>query len=178
MSEGEALGAEAEERLADIVELQPTKNADLQDRWGMESGSEVHSYLEDELKEYYYRDEDSLICATPEAVELVGGDASGMTVSVTPFQSAVIDVLADHDERSESVVSVLHKLEGKEDGEGAAGANAADADERVPDDVDADAVRSALRRLADRGIVEVVQRTVPTFKLAVAREEVAITVEE
>jgi len=165
MSEGEALGAEAEERLADIVELQPTKNADLQDRWGMESGSEVHSYLENELKEYYYRNEDSLICATPEAVELLGGDASGMSVSVTPFQSAVIDVLADHDERSESVVSVLHKLEEKED-------------ERVPDDVDADAVRSALRRLADRGIVEVVQRTVPTFKLAVARDEVAITVEE
>ncbi len=165
MSEGDALGAEAEERLADIVELQPTKNADLQERWEMESGSEVHQYLEEELKDYYYRNEDSLICATPEAVELVGGDASGMTVSVTPFQSAVIDVLVGHDERSESVVSVLHKLEAK-------------SDERVPDDVDADAVRSALRRLADRGIVEVVQRTVPTFKLAVAREELAITVED
>ncbi|MFB6175675.1 MAG: DUF5797 family protein, partial [Halobaculum sp.] len=27
-----------------------------------------------ELKEYYYRNDDSLICATPDAVELVGGD--------------------------------------------------------------------------------------------------------
>jgi uncharacterized protein (DUF2249 family) len=165
MSDAETLDAATKERLADIVELQPTKNADLQERWGMESGSEVHQYLEGELKQYYYRNDDSLICATPEAVELVGGDASGVTVSVTPFQSAVIGVLAGPEERAESVVSVLHKLR---DGER----------ERVPEDVDADDVRSALRRLADRGVVEVVQKTVPTFKLSVGREELAITVED
>jgi len=66
-----ALSDEARERLADIVELQPTKNSELQDRWGMDSGSDVHQYLENELKEYYYRNEDSLICATPEAVEVM-----------------------------------------------------------------------------------------------------------
>ena len=57
-------------RLADVVELQPTKNSELQERWGVDSGSEVHQYLEGHLKEYYYRDDDSLIRSTPEAVEL------------------------------------------------------------------------------------------------------------
>jgi len=165
MSDGD-LSETARERLADIVELHPTKNSELQERWGVESGSEVHSYLESELKEYYYRNEDSLICATPAAVELVGGDTTGMTVSVTPFQNAVIEVLVGPDERAESVVSVLHKLR--------------DADGLGVDteEADADAVRSALRRLADRGIVDVVQRVVPTFKLAVERDELAITVED
>jgi hypothetical protein len=160
--DGHRLGEEARERLADVVELQPTKNADLQERWGMDSGSEVHGYLESELKAYYYRNEQSLICATPEAVELVGGDATGMSVTVTPFQAAVLDVLAGPDERAESVVSVLHKL--REEG-------------REPED-GADAVRSALRRLADRGLVEVVERTVPTFKLALARADLDVAVED
>lgn len=158
--DGQRLGEEARERLADVVELQPTKNAALQERWGMDSGSEVHGYLESELKKYYYRNEESLICATPEAVELVGGDASGMSVTVTPFQAAVLEVLAGPEERAESVVSVLHKLR--------------DAGR----DTDADAVRSALRRLADRGLVEVVERTVPTFKLALARADLDVAVED
>jgi hypothetical protein len=60
------LSEDALDRLADVVELQPTKNAELQQRWGMESGGEVHRFLEDELREYYYRDEDSRIRATAE----------------------------------------------------------------------------------------------------------------
>jgi len=158
---GQRLGEEARERLADVVELQPTKNADLQERWGLDGGSEVHGYLESELKEYYYRNEDSLICATPEAVELVGGDASGLTVTVTPFQAAILGVLVDPEERAESVVSVLHKL--REEG-------------CDPDD-GADAVRSALRRLTDRGLVDVVERTVPTFRLALARTDLDVDVD-
>jgi hypothetical protein len=43
------LTEEARSRLADIVELQPTKNKVLQDRWELSSGSEVHQYLETEL---------------------------------------------------------------------------------------------------------------------------------
>ncbi|QGA83378.1 MULTISPECIES: DUF5797 family protein [unclassified Halomicrobium] len=152
-----ALSEEARDRLADIVELQPTKNADLQDRWGMDSGSEVHQYLENELKEYYYRDESSLICATPEAVEVVGGDpADGQQVTVTELQQAVIDCLAGPDEESQSVVSVLHDL--REAGH----------------DPEVDDVRSALRSLADKGIVETVQKTVPTFRLAVGRDQIDV----
>ena len=148
-----ALSEEARDRLADIVELQPTKNADLQERWGMDSGSEVHQYLEGELKEYYYRDESSLICATPEAVEVVGADPEdGQQVVVTDLQQAVIDCLAGPDEESQSVVSVLHDLR--------------DAGHDPP----VDDVRSALRSLADKGIVETVQKTVPTFRLAVERD--------
>ena len=147
------LSEEARERLADVVELQPTKNGDLQERWDMDSGSDVHQYLESELKDYYYRNEDSLICATPDAVELVGGpDADEQTIAVTPLQSSILEVLAGPDDDGQSVVSVLHDLRD------------AGHDSTVDD------VRSALRSLADKGIVDVVQKTVPTFRLAVERD--------
>ena len=152
------LSKEATSRLADIVTLQPTKNGELQDRWGLESGSEVHSYLESELKEYYYRDEDSLIRATPEAAELVGIDLDDDVVGVPPLQAEIIDTLAGPDEEPQSVVSVLHALE----------------DDGVETDVDS--VRSALRGLADKGIVKIVRKTVPTFRLAVEREAIDIEV--
>ena len=77
------LSEEARERLADIVELQPTKNGELQERWDMDSGSEVHQYLESELKEYYYRNDNSLICATPEATTLIDGEDSERIQTVT-----------------------------------------------------------------------------------------------
>jgi len=37
------LSEEARSRLADIVSMQPTKNGDLQDRWGLDGGSEATS---------------------------------------------------------------------------------------------------------------------------------------
>ncbi len=161
------LSDEARERLADVVELQPTKNAELQERWGVESGSEVHSYLEDELGEYYYRDDNSLIRATAEAADLVdvepGVEAvEGKTpdvIRVPELQSQVFEVLAGPDERSESVVSVLHKL-------------------RETFDVDpgTEQVRSALQSLRRKDVVEVEYRTVPTFRLAVERDEVDVEV--
>jgi hypothetical protein len=58
------LSEEARDRLADVVELQPTKNSELQDRWELDSGSDVHQYLESELSDYYYRDDNSLIRAS------------------------------------------------------------------------------------------------------------------
>lgn len=151
------LSKEATSRLADIVTLQPTKNGELQDRWGLESGSEVHSYLESELKEYYYRDEDSLIRATPEAADLVGIELDDV-VGVSPLQAEAIDALAGPEEDPQSVVSVLHDLE----------------DRGVETDVDS--VRSALRGLADKGIVEVVRKTVPTFRLAIERSSIDVEV--
>ena len=156
------LSEEAKERLADIVANQPTKNGELQELWGMDSGSEVHQYLESELKEYYYRDENSLICATPEATALVDGEDSErvQTMTVSPLQATIIEVLAGPDEEPQRVVATLQDVR-------AAG-----------EDPEVDDVRSALRSLADMGIVEVVQKTVPTFRLAVEREAVDVEVRE
>src|SRR6056297_4360592 len=135
-----SLSEEARERLADVVQFQPTKNSELQDRWGLESGSEVHQYLETELSEYYYRDDNSLIRATPEAADLVDvepgiendpdSDAAPSKVSVTPLQETILSVVPGPDERSASVVSVLQAV--RETGEA---------------DPDVDAVRSGLSRL-------------------------------
>jgi len=160
------LSAEERERLADVVRLQPTKNKELQERWGMESGSEVHSYLEDHLSDYYYRNENSYICATPEAAELTGvdpgveGDEDGIEVIRVPeLEAQVFEVVAGPDERSESVVSVLQKVR-----------EAFDADPEV------DAVREALQSLRRKGVVEVEYRTVPTFRLGVDRDDVQVEV--
>jgi hypothetical protein len=151
------LSAEARERLADVVALQPTKNGELQSRWGLNSGSEVHQYLESELKDYYYRDEDSLIRATPEAVALVDGeDAGTVSVRVTPVQERVIAAVPGPEDEPASVVATLHALRD------------AGTDPAVDD------VRSALRSLTEKGVVERVQKTVPTYRLAVARNQVAV----
>jgi hypothetical protein len=154
------LSEEARERLEEIVALQPTKNAELQDRWGLDSGSDVHQYLESELKEYYYRNEDSLICATEEANALVGAEdetEDGKRIVRLPaLQAAILDVIAGPEDDPQSVVSVLHALQ------------------ETGDDPDIDDVRSALRSLSDKGLCERVKRTVPTFRLAVAREDLAV----
>ncbi|MFC7166541.1 DUF5797 family protein [Halospeciosus flavus] len=157
------LGAEARERLADIVELQPTKNSALQERWDVESGSEVHQYLESELRDYYYRDENSLIRATAAGVALVRGEEVGetMTIHMSDLEEQVFAVAAGPDERSESVVSVLHKLH-----------------EEFGIDPESKAVRQALNSLERKGVVEVVYRTVPTFKLAVDRDRVEVADDE
>jgi hypothetical protein len=160
------LSEEAAERLADIVRLQPTKNKELQERWGLDSGSEVHQYLETELKEYYYRDDNSLIRATAEAADLVdvepgvesddGTDVPSI-VRVPELEARVFEVVAGPDEQSMSVVRVLHALR-----------------ERTALDPDVDAVRQALQSLRRKGVVEVVYRTVPTFRRAVAAADVTV----
>jgi hypothetical protein len=154
------LSEEATARLADLVTLQPTKNSELQEQWGLESGSEVHQYLESELKEYYYRDEDSLIRATPEAANLVGIELDDDIVQVPALQAEIIETLAGPDDEPQSVVSVLHDLQ-------------VDGIKASVDDV-----RSALRGLEDKGIVAVVQKTVPTFRLAIDRDEIEVEVLE
>lgn len=67
----DTLSGREKERVVDLVRLQPTKNAELQDQWGLASGSDVHQYLESQLKEYYYRDDDGYIRATDAAEEFV-----------------------------------------------------------------------------------------------------------
>ena len=152
------LPEEPRERLADIVALQPTKNGELQERWGFNSGSEVHGYLESELDEYYYRNADSLICATPEAEALLGdGNVSDTrTVSGSPLERQVIAALPGPDEEPQSVVATLHDIQATDH------------------DPDVDAVRSSLHALVDRGLVERTQRVVPTFRLALDPDRIDI----
>jgi len=172
---------EERERLADVVRLQPTKNAELGAEWGLDDGSAVHGYLESHLSDYYYRDDDSLIRATDEAADLVdiepgiepgtdggpGSDAGGGNggvpdvIRVPEPQARIVGVLAGPDERSQSVVSVLHDLRDAYD-----------------IDPEPEAVRKALRALSRAGAVEVVQRTVPTFRLAAARDRFRVEVAE
>lgn len=152
-----SLSEEARERLADIVELQPTKNAELQERWGLDSGSEVHQYLENELGEYYYRDENSLICATPKAERLVGGGTEQdgpRAVTGPPLHREILEILPGPDDEPQSVVATLHDV--REYGE---------------TDPDVDDVRSALHTLTDKGLVERVRKSVPTFRLTLERDE-------
>ncbi|MFB6071856.1 MAG: DUF5797 family protein [Halobacterium sp.] len=160
------LSEEDRERLADVVELQPTKNGELQERWGMESGSEVHQYLEETLRDYYYRDEDSMIRATTEAAALVGAapeDGEAPAVHMSDTERKVFAVIAGPDERAESVVSVLHAVR--------------DAFPEASDLASGD-VRRALQTLKRKGIVEVEHRTVPTYRLAVPRDEVNVESDE
>ncbi|MFB6095155.1 MAG: DUF5797 family protein [Halodesulfurarchaeum sp.] len=158
------LSEQARERLADVVELQPTKNRELQERWGMESGSEVHQFLESELREYYYRDQDSLIRATAEAEAIVNGEEGELDhleVRLSPLERDIVDVLPGPQERSRSVVSLLHLLE-TETGRS----------------TDVGEVRRTLQTLSRRGVVEKVNRTVPTFRLALERSAIEVTAQE
>lgn len=130
----------------------------------MESGSEVHGYLEDHLGDYYYRDENSYIRATAEAANLVdvdpgveGGEDGPSVVRVPDLEARVFDVVAGPDERSQSVVSVLHDLHDESDL-----------------DPDVDAVRSALQSLRRKGVVAVEYRAVPTFRRAEDADDVTV----
>jgi hypothetical protein len=160
------LSEEERERLGDIVRLQPTKNKELQERWELDSGSAVHQYLENHLKEYYYRDENSYICATAEAADLLGietstedDDGTPSILRVPELEAQAFAVVAGPDDRSESVVSVLNKIRAEFDAEPEAGD-----------------VRRALQSLRRKGVVEVIYRTVPTFKLSVERDSVEVEV--
>lgn len=149
-----SLSPEALSRLADVVELQPTKNAELAERWGLESGKEVHQYLESELSDYYYRDDNSLIRATPEAASLVdvepgieSDSTTGNTVvRINDIQSAVYSVLSDEPGESKSVVAVLQAVR-----------SSSDLDPTVAE------VRSTLSSLRRMGLVAVEYRSVPTY---------------
>jgi hypothetical protein len=168
------LTEEERDRLADVVRLQPTKNAELGDRWGVESGSDVHAYLEEHLSDYYYRDDDSLIRATDEAAALVDvepgvesadGDRDGAegdvpdVVRVPEIEARTFAVVAGPDERAESVVSVLHKLRAE-----------------YGIDPEAGDVRRALQSLRRKGVVAVERRTVPTFRRAEGTGDVRVEV--
>jgi Fe2+ or Zn2+ uptake regulation protein len=73
-------------------------------------------------------------------------------------ERTVFAVIAGPDERSESVLSVLHAVR----------------DEYADADLEPGDVRRALQTLKRKGIVEVENRTVPTYRLAVPREDVTV----
>lgn len=75
-STGSPISDVALERLADIVELQPTTNKELADRWGMSSGKEVHRYLSSNLKDHHYRGADVKIRANEAGEFLVEEERS------------------------------------------------------------------------------------------------------
>lgn len=163
------LSEEARERLADVVALQPTKNAELQERWEMDSGSDVHAYLESELGSYYYRDGDSRIRATDEAAELVDvdpgvtdddGDGRPERTHLDGLEAQAFRVMAGPEERTESVVSVLEKLRAE-----------------FGVDPEAEEVRKSLRSLVRANLAETEQRTVPTFRRSVPVSEITVEVE-
>ena len=175
------LSEQDRKRLADIVALQPTKNAELQDRWGLDSGSEVHQYHEEALGDHYYRADNSLIRATAEAAELVdvkpgvedAGDADGdgdgtLVIRVPALERALLDVLPEPDERSISVVATLQRIRT----DGSIAAEAGLKGEGADVDVDVDAVRSALQNLRRKGAVEVTHRLVPTYRCARPRSAI------
>jgi hypothetical protein len=150
------LSETARSRLADIAEREPTKNADLQAAWDMDTGSEVHRYLESELGPYYYRDDDSLIRLSPEGRAALEGDG-GPAVAFSGIEREVFEALPGPGERSASVLAVLERVR-----------------ETSDLDPDADAVRSALRTLVKKEVCETVERTVPTYRLSVPRSDVEV----
>lgn len=68
---GNELDEEDIRRLEQLVELAPTKNGELADEWGYDSGSEVYHYLSSNLSEFYRRNEDKLIVPTEEGKRVV-----------------------------------------------------------------------------------------------------------
>jgi len=84
----------ARDRLADIRELEPTSNAELRDRWGLDSTKNVARYIEDELGEHTYRDDDARIRADP-ADAGSGGDTPDTTNTGAPDENT--DPPADED---------------------------------------------------------------------------------
>ncbi|MFB6162665.1 MAG: DUF5797 family protein [Halococcoides sp.] len=149
------------DRIEDLVALEPTKNADLADRWDLADGSEVHATLEDDLSEYYYRDEDSMIRATAAARERLReagrlDESDDHAVELSALEAAVLDALPGPDERTQSVVATLQAV--REAGR----------------DPSVEEVRSALHTLASRGLARRERRLVPTFGLAIDPDDIEI----
>ncbi|MFP4530113.1 MAG: DUF5797 family protein [Halodesulfurarchaeum sp.] len=152
------LSETARSRLADILEREPTKNSELQSAWDMDSGSEVHQYLESELGPYYYRDENSLIRVSPEGKAILSGDGTGgPAIAFAGIEEAVFEAVPGPEAEPASVVAVLHRVR-----------------EQTDIDPDVDAVRSALRTLVRKDVCESIDRTVPTYRLSVPRSDVEV----
>lgn len=54
-------------RVVDLVELQPTKNDEMVNRWEFADGSALHRYLNGDFDRFAFRNSDQYICATESA---------------------------------------------------------------------------------------------------------------
>ena len=95
------------------------------------------------------------------AADAVAKGTAPETIRVPALEARVFAVVAGPEERSGSVVSVLDSLR-----------------ETYDIDPEVGAVRRALRSLERKHVVEVVYRTVPTFRLAVERDAVDVEIAE
>ncbi|MCU4752619.1 DUF5797 family protein [Halobacteria archaeon AArc-curdl1] len=85
------LSEQEQDRLLDMVRLEPTSNSELKNKWDLASGSAVHHYIESELKSFYYRDDESYICVTEKAKDFVR-ENSGLNQYVTKESDSIEDV--------------------------------------------------------------------------------------
>lgn len=60
----DALSDQDINRLRTIMQLQPTKNSELCEQWGYDSGSDLYQYLSSNLNPYYERNDNSLLVLT------------------------------------------------------------------------------------------------------------------
>lgn len=60
-----------EDRIVDVVGLQPVGNSTLSDRWGVTDGSAVHRLLTNDLSQYTTRNTDNYVCATESALRYI-----------------------------------------------------------------------------------------------------------
>ncbi len=58
-------------RLQDIADLEPTKNGELVDEWGYDSGSDLYQYLSSNIDEFYERNSDKYIILSEKGREAV-----------------------------------------------------------------------------------------------------------
>jgi len=98
----ETLTATKRDRIEDLVHLQPTKNATLQNRWDLASGSDVHEYLNSELADYHFRDAESLIWASDKAEALVNGDTSSRADSTPSISDSDVEIDSNQKQPADS----------------------------------------------------------------------------
>lgn len=72
------------EHVADLVRLQPVEASDLDLRWSLPSGANVHGYLKSELADYHFRDGDDMIWASDAAEALINGHSDEETEPQLP----------------------------------------------------------------------------------------------
>lgn len=59
--------SEIDRQVLDVVELQPTKNSELADKWGYDDSSRVSGYIRNDFNQFATRNKDMFICATESA---------------------------------------------------------------------------------------------------------------
>ncbi len=108
----ETLTTTKRDRIEDLVRLQPTKNATLQSRWALSSGSDVHEYLDSELSKYHFRDAESLIWASAEAEALVNVDIQPGSDNTQTKLEFEIETESDQGEPADSeLLAEIRRLE-------------------------------------------------------------------